>query len=260
MLFNNASIKWQLSIGLELLAGLIGVVATLLATTLGWQISSAICVVVLLLVAYYLWYSFEKDYDNAETMRRQSVLTEGLGWPMTDAQFSHWKSRVASKLLQKALCNKRDDDYYTTTENVGPERLLQMTQESVFWTRNLYERLFKYILVCLVLVVISLIITLNIAVLPQDEQVRLNILHFIYLVIPLLLTIDFFGLVLRLHRAIQSLLEVERDLDRLTKAEHSVEHIMRLVAEYNCILASGVPIPNWLFSRHHDEIQACWKE
>ena len=91
----------------------------------------------LLVVGYYLRFSFESCYDVAETMRRQSVLSEGLGWPIARSQFNEWRQRAGGKLIKVAAANPRPSDYYATGEITGPKRLAEMTFESLFWTKSL---------------------------------------------------------------------------------------------------------------------------
>jgi hypothetical protein len=80
--------------------------------------------------AYYLRLRFHNQYDLAETMRRQSVLTEALAWPIERVQATEWRRRAGRRILERFKLKPREADYYTTTQATGPARLVAMTLES----------------------------------------------------------------------------------------------------------------------------------
>ena len=95
LLFDTAARKWYIAFLLELIAGFASVTFSLIQImpdTL--KLCSAAATAALLVFAYILRQRFELQYDMAETMRRQSVLTEGLGYPIKSAMFSEWRRRV----------------------------------------------------------------------------------------------------------------------------------------------------------------------
>lgn len=262
ILFNKAGSFWQLSVSFEFVAGLMAVAASLLTSTLEVNTIWAIASVIVLAVGLFFRYRFEEIYDVAETMRRQSVLSEGLNWPISRAQFNEWKSRAGKKVLARFSVQSRSDGYYETQITPGAKRLAEMTFESAFWTKNLYKKLRTYLWVILGMAAFIFIVLLTfipLSISSQSSQTYL--IYAIYLTIPALLSIDFLGLVLRIQRSISGLSDVEKSLEVLCAQEApQVEEVMRLVSEYNCIVNSGVSIPDWLFKMHHDEIQSYWNK
>src|SRR3712207_2214993 len=85
LLFDASANKWYLAIGLEVVAGILATALGLFDLPGDWSLVGAILGVVLLGGAYALRLQFEDTYDVAETMRRQSVLTEALGWSLEPA-------------------------------------------------------------------------------------------------------------------------------------------------------------------------------
>jgi hypothetical protein len=261
ILFDRAAYLWQCSIILELVAGAIGVLASIAKPSLDWSTIGAIIVALLIGFAYYFRFKYEGKYDIAETMRRQSVLSEGLGWPISKTQFNEWKIRAGNKTIEKHNTFQRPYDYYETTRELGAKKLAEMTYESAFWTKNLYRKIGFYFSSLLIGVVIAFILLISVSVLPYAEQdLRIYFVYTIYLLIPVLLTIDFLGIALRSHRSIHPLGDIERHLEEIIKEDSpKIEEVMRLVSEYNCIVSVGIPIPKWLFKIHHDEIAKIWK-
>lgn len=260
LLFDQAAFRWQLSLAIQLVAGVIGLVVSLLepsmATSAGW----ALFVLVLLALSYWVRFLFEDSYDVAESMRRQSVLSEGLNWALSRAQFNEWKSRAGKKLLNHAATNPRPDDYYETQESSSPKRLAEMTFQSLFWTKNLYRKLQFYFWVFIAVVVVGLTALLLVSPLTRAGfEARLYVVYSVYLFVPVIISIDGIGLLVKLQRAINALCAIEPHIERLAHDPSPlVAEVMRLVSEYNCTVSVGVPIPKWVFNRHHDEIEDYW--
>ncbi len=138
LLFDAAANKWYGSVGLLLFAGLGGAVLGALSVEPGQALADA----VLFLVAYGLQFWAERQYDQAETMRRQSVFTEALGWPIGRVQMDEWTRRAGKRIRSRASRIPRPVGYYSAGQaELGAERLADMTAESAFYTRHLYGNL-----------------------------------------------------------------------------------------------------------------------
>jgi hypothetical protein len=207
-----------------------------------------------------LRFSFESIQDNAETMRRQSVLSEGLGWAIARAQYIEWRQLAGAKVLGHLALNPRPEEYYETKSAIGPERLAAMTFESLIWTIGLYRKVRGYLIIAILLSAILLVAVLSIAPLFDfSVSTRISLVYFVYLAIPLLVSIDLIGMYLRLSRSILTLSNMTSPLEALAdSAPAETTEVLRMVSEYNCTLAAGLPIPKWVFERHYKEIAASW--
>jgi hypothetical protein len=194
-------------------------------------------------------------------MRRQAVLSEGMGWELARADLQEWRSRAGQKIMDKAALKPRPDDYYDNTLGEGAKKLAEMTFESAHWTKCLYKHLRGYLIGVLVVaafVVVALVAVALADVVKAEERTALAYAAFLFA--PIVLTVDFLGMVLKLNRAIAELKSLSPSLEREAKlALPKLGSVMRLVAEYNCVVSSGVPIPNWLWKRHSKAIAASWK-
>lgn len=260
LLFGRAARFWYAAIIIELAAGLLGVSASLVTVSPDWQLSLAVTGFVLLAVAYWFKITFERIYGDAETMRRQSVLTEALDWPIGKTQFSDWRLKAGKRILKKFEVEHRDPGYYETQEKVGPAQLRDMTIESAFYTRHLYAkaRIVVWSLFAVVIIMILGVASFSpLKYLPPNSS--FNVIYAIYLLLPVILSIDLLGWSIRLNGLVRSICEIETDLERLEGSGNvDLPQVMRLVSEYNCQVVGGFPIPDWFFRRYHDEIKALW--
>lgn len=260
-LFDEAANNFYLSLIIEIVAGLLAVGITLVSLPEEGGFAFALIGFGLLAYSYYLRLRFDDQYDTAETMRRQPVLSEALDWPISSVQFSDWKVRASKAALQRTKLEKRADDYYETKSDFGAKKLLEMTAESAFYTRCLYTKLRGILVTMLVFSMIAVAIVFS--VLPLNlvsDQIALRIAYVIYLLLPIILSLDLLGWVFKLSRLSKSIKEVESDVERLLKEKRVDEkQAMRLVSEYNCQVSCGFPIHNILFRLWHDEIRELWE-
>lgn len=261
-LFDSAANKFYFALGMEIVAGAVGTVAALIQLDGQGKLAFAIVGFLLLAVSYVLKVRFEDEYDRAETMRRQSVLSEALDWDISKVQFSEWRQKAGREILNRLKKESRPDDYYETQEDLGPRRLLEMTRESAFYTRCLYNKLYGIIgislLVSFGMLVFVLSAILPMQILPSSTQVV--VAYAVYIVLPLILSSDLLGWFLRLGRIKSEIFRIEEAMERIAKQKTiRVAEVMRLVSEYNCQLIGGLPIPNLLFNFWHCEIKDLWE-
>ena len=260
LIFGKAADFWYTAVVIEFIAGAMGVAATAVRPQHTYELLLAVLGFLLFATAYYLKISFRYLYDTAETMRRQSALTEALGWPIGKTQFSQWRLRAGQKILRKAEVETRDPDYYESSEREGPRRLLEMTSESAFYTRHLYARARKPIWVAFTVVILAVAVVIGISaapVLPSGSAYW--VAYIVFLLLPVFLAIDLLSWGIELNRLTDSLDRIEEGLENLEQASDAdLSAIMRLVSEYNCQVVKGFPISNWFFNRHHQEIKELW--
>ena len=261
-LFDAAANNWYIGLVIDTVVG-IGAAAlsyVKLEGTIKYLL--AVAAIALALVAYFLKLRFASQYDMAETMRRQSVLTEGLSYPIGSTQFDVWKLRSGKRIEKRFRLEPRDLDYYTTKAASGPRRLTEMLEESAFYTRNLYMRLRGLLLSVLVPLILTLaVILFVIPALGSASPFTLGLANAVLVVIPIAVAADLVGAVLKLTRLINGIVDVEADVERLKKSKQITEaEALRLVFEYNCLTAFGYPIHNYLFQRWHAAIDKAWRE
>jgi hypothetical protein len=259
-LFGTAARQWWLAWGLELVAGVVSIALGLVRASENAALAGAAIVGALMLVAYFIRLKAEDNYDTAETMRRQSVFSEGIGWRIAGWQRRRWVQKAGKKRLDKLGIEPREVDYYATSADVGPRRLAEMTAESAFYTRTQYVKVRLWMLVASVVVVVAAVVLLGISISREvPSSSGLFIATAVFLAVPVLTSMDMFGWWLKLGSLDQGIEEVERDLEEALPVSNEAD-VVRLVSEYNCIVISGIPITNWMFFRWHDEIARLWAE
>src|SRR5437763_2698829 len=86
LLFDAAASKWYTAAVIDVLNGASAALLSVFDLAGGAALIPAIVEVMLLMVSAALRMWAESQYDTADTMRRQSVLSEALGWPISAVQ------------------------------------------------------------------------------------------------------------------------------------------------------------------------------
>lgn len=259
ILFTQAGKKWYAAAAIEIVVGIVSALVLLfdLSPTAGWVVALAGFLAYVL--AYYLRILSETQHSQAETMRRQSVLSEALGWELSQAQLSEWRQRAGKKAVADLDVVKRPADYYATKSTDPSERLSHMTSESAFYTRYLYRTMSALLWKVAGAALLITLIALTGAFLVGDRAVDVSTL--VLAVLTILISADIVGWAFRLQGMQHDVYEIECDFERLGKSgDRKLEYVMRLVGEYNCVVVMGIPIHSWWFNRHHDDINKEWQE
>ncbi len=261
LLFNQSAAEWHWGVGLEMLTGFWMVLMVELGFSHELKLIFAVLGFVSFAVAYSLRFRAEDTFDLAETMRRQSVLSESLGWPVNHLQFSEWIRRCGHTVLQRFKQFERPNDYYSTKAEPGPRKLLEVTLESGFWTRRLYLKLRTLMGVVFLGMIAFTIVVFCMAVLrvvPEQEQIQL--VSAVFLVLPSVMLFDLLEWILKINRLSDAIKEVELDLERLAEQPIVTEsQVMRLISEYNCVVSDGFPIHPLLYTRWREQVREMWE-
>ena len=258
LLFDKASDLFYGSMFAELVLGLvIACVSPKLTTTTQQYILSGTALFFLLII-YFVKKHSETLHGDAETMRRQSVFSQSLGWGLDTISYQFWKDKAGDKLVTKLENNPLPDGYYATTQKDPAKKLLEMTNESSFWSMH-FNRKAKELFIAL-LVVFILIMLFVLFALPyfSDPEYPAQI---IVLFITALLSLDAFGLVNRLHTNQEDLKKIySKTTEIIVKKGLKKDEplAIRWASEYNCLMANRVPMFRFFYDWWHDEIQHKW--
>lgn len=260
LLFDKAANKFYLALFLEILSGIISVTFSLINIHLSFYLAGLIVNTLLLIASFTLKIISEDDYDAAETIRRQTVLSDSLNWKTPKFLRSDWYQKAGIKLIQRVNTTQLDPDYYSTSREIGPARLVDMTIESAFYTRNIYCKLREILNVITIVLILLIFIVLLVGltgVIPNS--ILIIIAKVIYFIIPLYLSVNFIGWSIKLTRIIKELHTIEGELEHIKISDsYDFTDVFRLVAEYNCQVVSGIPVHKAFFTRWQNEIKLLW--
>jgi len=197
--------------------------------------------------------------NAAEKGRRAVVVAFGLGKPLQGKELSDLRTRFSvSEAQAKAW---EDADYYDSKEPPGPRRLLEMVQESAFWTTCLYRQSARRSwLFSALFALVSIGFLLVIVTIPSTEW-RIKLAQASFLIVALLLARDHVGRSLAFMSASAEADAIDHRAEGLlAQASPDNDEALITVGDYNCIVESTPLVESGLYRRQRDQLSLVWKQ
>jgi len=195
-------------------------------------------------------------YSLGESVRRPAMLENGLGARLSPIQVAKIAAKHGVTFPGDPITSK---NYYDSTAEAGPERLLEITQQSAFWTGELAERMASLLKGGLAVVFIVLMIAVLAALQTGITGTRGETLAKIGMAtISVWCTGELFVLFRRydlLARSIQRVL-VDSEL-AMSRSWIGCESAV-ILGEYNCSLASAPVIPDFIYKLNRTRLNLAW--
>jgi hypothetical protein len=186
---------------------------------------------------------------------RLNIIQNSYGSDMS-VDLVYLKSKVTQSEFKKAK-DFENSNYYATDDSSPETRLVDIIQESCFWSQHLYQackqRAIKNSI--LIAVVIIVLIIIGLSVITADENYTLPRLAILFLMFfPLWNGIDssiHFG------SATSKLTSIDQ---RLSSSKHRFPELLVLFSEYNVVTSNTPLIPQKVFEQEKDKLNTLWAE
>jgi hypothetical protein len=203
----------------------------------------------------YLW---SESRAQAERARRATLLTDGLGWELSAAEVRDLRSQFSVKSNQGKLFE--DPAYYAAKALPGPQRLVEMLEETGFWTRQLFRYsanrfwfLFALFLTFLFLLLLGSIPFVN-------KQELLGAVRVACAMLVLLVSTDLLGRALDYTRAFHTLDGICQRIKQIKSDRDISCDLLMILCDYNSAVESAPMPASGIYERHRDELNRMWKE
>lgn len=250
---DNAKIKAKYKIYLHLLTFICAALSIFLNGY--WLYLLAVVALLSELIAWFLSLSIESKKSLGQEILRLNILKQAFGSNMA-ADIAYLKSKVSQKEYSKA--EEFEKRAYYATESEEPERrLVDIIQESCFWSQHLYQSCQASSIrtsIFLSVLIVVLIIT-GPTIIGTDSNYSIPRLSILFL--------TFFPLWGSIESAVSysSAAEKLRSIDqRLNNITYQQSSILLIFAEYNVITSKTPLIPQKVYNSEKDKLNELWRE
>lgn len=205
----------------------------------------------------------KKLFRIGERQRRYDFYKKTLGWdpPPRDRADTHIQNSGEKIRAEAAKLAPHDRDYYAHKGPPSTERLFCNLAESMFWSERLFGALasmwWQWFAAAVTLV--GAVLVMLIIAHPNDHA--LLALKLLSSVVALLVAIDVFGEAKSSSRGEREVKDLLRVLEKeMATQTPSHDEALRLLIEYNCLLADLPMIPDAVHRAHEKKLNAAWKE
>lgn len=258
----TVSKRWRrLALILQLGAVGLGIAGTILTDPrIAWPLSLA--ALFALLAAYLCQLQAERARALAERTRRTVILAEGLGWPIVprlDTElrlaFDRWATSIARR------SPRLGENYFTSGAEIGPARLRDHLQESLFIQTQLSKRMASYSLAAVVVIGFVLLAVVLLALSSLDQQDARSVLaKALAALVPFVVTTNALRLWWNFHTQAAALEHLDTALDRTRSDDNGLSEIevLRLLHEYDILLLQAPEVPDLIYAWHEAELNHRW--
>jgi hypothetical protein len=195
-------------------------------------------------------------YALGESVRRPAMLQNGLGTAPSRLQLAKIHAKHGIAFSGNPITSQK---YYESKTECGPRRLIEITEESAFWTGELAERMatvLRYVLIGAMGSVALFVFAALESGLPAsrgDSIARIGMAT-----ITVWCTGELFSLYKKYDSLARGAQRVLNDCEAIS-ARAEVDFAAAVTfGEYNCCLASAAVIPGWIYKYNQNKLNVAW--
>jgi len=250
---DSAKAKSRYKIGLHVLTFVCAALSIFLNGY--WLYALAVIALISELTSWFLSLSIESKKSLGQEILRLNILQQAFGSKMA-VDVAYLKSKVDKQDYSKS--KKFDNKAYYATENPEPEkRLVDILQESCFWSQHLYQSCQKRAVafsVFLLILIIVLVIT-GLTLIGSDGNYSVPRLSLLFLTFfPLWSSV---GDAVSFSSASNKLESIDQ---RLSNIGYEQSSILFIFAEYNVVTSNTPLIPQKVYESEQSKLNELWDE
>jgi len=211
----------------------------------------------MLLACYWTYTAImgRKVRGQAERARRATLLIEGLGDPISPSEMRNlWAGFAAPDSAAQA---REDEGYYDARESPGVVRLVEMVEETSFWSYRLMQASARAMWGWFALSVLLAIIIL-LAVQVADISAGQWIARMICLLLTFAVSFEILGAALAYQASSEDLAKFGARIEAVRATDHSLADVLMLLFDYNAAVEGAPMFVPGLYDREKDKLNALW--
>jgi hypothetical protein len=207
--------------------------------------------------AYVAW-QYRGSRGQAERARRATLLMEGLGQEISQSELrALWCDFSAGSAEAASL---EDAHYYDAREKVGPPRLLEMLEETSFWSCRLMKGSARRMWFAFtVSTTIGLLLFMT-SVMVIDGRGLQDAARLLCVLLTMTISAEVIGAALSYESASAELGKMGARIEVVRASGHPMADMLMLLCDYNSIV-EGAPL-FWpgLYAKESEHLNALWQQ
>jgi hypothetical protein len=205
--------------------------------------------------AWLVW-KFERTRAQAERTRRATMLVSGLGLKLSLGEMLGLSTGFS--VTSDAGKQKQDSLFYSSSKPLGAERLEEMLEETAFWSGNLMKvcasQMWSVFVVLLCVALLFLFLGMPFTSGDQLQQIT----KIIFLTLIFLISGDVLGTARKFSSAASDLQMLLPRIETAKAHGSKPDDLILLLLDYNSAVEGAPVIPDRVYRREHDKLQALW--
>lgn len=224
------------------------------------NITYALTLTALVLAAAWQFahYKLKASRAQAERARRSTLLMDGLGEQISEAELRDIRRSFTVSLEQGRI--HEDGAYYDAKAGAGESRLAEMLEESAFWSHDLLEKsatvmigFFLASLAAAVFLLLAIVFIFDGAVLQKSARA-------VCAAITLFVSAEVFGAAVAFASAARCVERVNLRLTALRGSGARRADLLQIMGDYNSAVEGAPLFVPGVYRRNRERLNQLWKE
>jgi hypothetical protein len=258
-LFEPPKRWWGIGLSCKLAIFLVSAVVVL--SSFGSKYAPLLVALLNVLAEVCLWQS-DQAKATAEALLRKLDTKDSFGWPISGPELADFLLAVPNKVRSTLLAGGPGEQYFVSTEGVGPRRAIENVQESAWWSKHLASRMALYCLLVTCLLVVGSVTLLGVSIeMVRDPDRLAGIGRVLVSTLALVFSIGLFGLSANYHIFSRRAAAIEQNAEGLLSMQFSSEdQAIKLLHEYQLARALAPLIPTWIYRLSRNALNEAWRQ
>lgn len=206
---------------------------------------------------FFSWRSGRRK-ATAERARRALFLMQGLGWRMSGKEMVDLYAGFSASESEGQI--HEDNSYFDSAKDHGMEAMVEVIQESAFWSKHLYSLSAKqYWLYSAVSLAIAFVLLL---ILPtiSNQYWSIAVARSLCLILMFLVAIDLLGMGIAYSEAARTASNIDDRLMNIVSSGSGQTDVLSALGDYNAVVQETPLIPSRIYEQHKERLGRLWKQ
>lgn len=199
----------------------------------------------------------QQVHQQAELVRRRALLVDALGETAERLDVTDlW--RLFDKSTRKRAEALHEPDYYASTLDPGPDRLMGILKESMFWSKHLYATSARRASWGVAAVITGVLIVAILVLPSMSGEVPLLLARGLVVFLGFVVGVDQLGTAIAWTDAKNQLEALHRRLELVSLDD--MEPCLAIFADYTAATSLAPPIPTSVYESEREGLNSLWSK
>ncbi|CDH04008.1 GrpB family protein [Xenorhabdus bovienii] len=219
--------------------------------------SLAILGFILMLVWLFLSQGQQRHRSAGDQARRVVLLISGLNIMPSAGQNLRISDRFNVTITKKTL--RREEDHFSTREAPSYKRLVEMIEESSYWTCYLQKVSAKIMCIILSLLVVTIFIVSGAAIMSLDSNNLISLSRAMIALMIFVISSDSLGLLLAYKNASSAIDEVFNRVEAISVKGYLKSDALLLMTDYNSAIEKAPTTLPFVYKFSRKKLNKKWR-
>lgn len=209
-----------------------------------------------------LWLFLDTQYTRSRTVaeqaRRYALIAGGIGRPVTNDETRNLLARFTVNESEGRV--HEDKTFYAASSEPGEHRLVEMLEESAFWSTHLLRLSARHSWFKFAAFAVTAM-TMLLGILPfLGDQQLLDAAKLVCAVLAVVISKDVFGEALSYTYAFQEVEHVGSRLQKIKASGHPWSDLLLVMNDYNSVVEKAPLFVTGLYQKNKERLNRLWKQ